>query len=153
LVACALLSAVMARRVPADRGWDIWPLIGGAIATYCFLGLFPRKVTLKTLFAHGASAAVAGAAGGFLLSWLPRLLSLHVSSDGQVDAWRIEVATPPIVVSVVGAVLLYRFLMGTWISKKVRELCGWLCRSLIYISAVWLLVALIWNLDVNSVSV
>ena len=34
--------------------------------------------------------------------------------------------------------------------KRMRELCGWLCRTLLYISAVWLLVALLWRIPLDA---
>jgi hypothetical protein len=125
----------------------VWSEIGSVIASFCFLAWFPRNKTVKTLLVHIASAAAAGAAGGLLLSRIPVWIALLISNDAEL--------TPPlIVVDMVLAVLLYLFLMpSASISRTVRGLSARLCRSLLYVAAVWLLVALIWSLPQKTPSV
>jgi hypothetical protein len=120
---------------------SIWSEIGSVIAALCFLAWFPRHKSLKTLLVHTASAAAAGAAGGLLLSKLPEGIARSLSNNP-------DLTTPLIVVDMVLAVFLYLFVMpSALISRTVRGLSARLCRSLLYVAAVWLLVALIWSPD------
>jgi hypothetical protein len=152
-IAVALCLAAAAISSPLISWWwfasDRWMTSMGVLAVLCLLSWIPRPMSWKILSVHVISAAAAGVAGGLLLLLVNPLYwilgDMRVSYADPFDSvWLHRLGGPLTAFCGVASILLYTLLMSRWTSREARELFWRFCRSVYTLSALWLLVAVIW---------
>lgn len=110
------------------------------LAVMYLVGWMPRVHRMNVLLVSTLSAAVAGAAGGLIFFLGLRLWLLQLLPRTQI-----LFATPLTISAILGAGLVYLFMVDRWISRQDRDLAVRMAALLTGAALVWIFVVGVWG--------